>query len=42
MVSGELHAPPALSPEKESPGIHWVGDWMGPRVGLDAVAKRKI
>jgi hypothetical protein len=37
-VSGELHAPAALPPEKE----HWIGGRMGPRVGLDAVAKRKI
>jgi hypothetical protein len=25
-----------------SPGTHWIGGWMGPRVGLNAVAKRKI
>jgi hypothetical protein len=24
------------------PGHHWIGCWVGPRAGLDAVAKRKI
>jgi len=24
-----------------APGPHWIGDWMGPITGLDAVAKRK-
>jgi hypothetical protein len=24
------------------PGIRWIGGWVGPRVGLDAVEKRKI
>jgi hypothetical protein len=25
-----------------APGTHWVGGWMGPRIGLDDVEKRKI
>jgi hypothetical protein len=25
-----------------APGIHWVGGWIGPRAGLEAVEKRKI
>jgi hypothetical protein len=25
-----------------TPGTYWVGGWVGPRAGLDAVAKRKI
>jgi hypothetical protein len=25
-----------------APGTHWLGGWMGPRIGLDAVALRKI
>jgi hypothetical protein len=33
-VSGQLHAPAALHPRKEG--------WVGPRVVLDAVVKRKI
>jgi hypothetical protein len=41
-VSGQLHAPDALPPEKEPPGTHWIGDWVGPRAGLDVVSKRKI
>jgi hypothetical protein len=24
------------------PGDHWIGGWVGPRVSLDAVEKRKI
>jgi len=39
-VSGEIHTPAALLPGKE-PGTHWIGGWVGPRVGLDAVAKRR-
>jgi hypothetical protein len=40
-VSGQLHAPAALPPGKESPGIHWIGGWVGPRAGLDATEKRE-
>jgi hypothetical protein len=36
-VSGQLHAPTALPRN-----THWIGGWLGPRVGLDAVDKRKI
>jgi hypothetical protein len=25
-----------------TPGTHWIGGWVGPRAGLDAVAKRKF
>jgi hypothetical protein len=25
-----------------APGTHWIEGWVGPRAGLDAVAKRKI
>jgi len=35
-VSGQIHAPVALSP-----GTHWKGGWMGPRDGLDVVATRR-
>jgi hypothetical protein len=34
---------PLYSGERTSgTGIHWIGDWVGPKAGLDAVAKRKI
>jgi len=38
-VGGQLHAPAALPPDK-SPGTRPIGDWVGPRAGLDAVAKK--
>jgi hypothetical protein len=27
---------------KRAPGTNWIGDWMGPRTGLDDVERRKI
>jgi hypothetical protein len=33
-VSGQLHAPAALSPGNR-PGTHFIGGWVGPRAGLD-------
>jgi hypothetical protein len=41
-VSGQLHAPAALPPGKGPPGTRWMGGWVGPRAGLDAVENRKI
>jgi hypothetical protein len=41
-VSGQLHAPAALSPKERAPSTHWIGGWVGPRAVLDAVVKRKI
>jgi hypothetical protein len=32
----------ASCPRERAPGFHWIGGWMGPSAGLDAVAKRKI
>jgi len=32
----------ASRPGRCSPGTHWTGGCVGPRTGLDAVAKRKI
>jgi hypothetical protein len=29
-------------PGERAPGTHWMGGWVGPRVGLDAAEKRKI
>jgi hypothetical protein len=34
--------PCRFTPRERAPGIHWIGGWMGPRGGLDAVVKRKI
>jgi hypothetical protein len=34
--------PCRFTPRERSPGTHWIGGWMGPRSGLDAVVKRKI
>jgi hypothetical protein len=40
VVSGQLHAPAALPAGKQPPGAHCIGgDWVGPRVSLDAVEK---
>jgi hypothetical protein len=41
LVSGQFHAPTALPLGKRATGTHWIGGWMGPRVGLDEVEKRK-
>jgi hypothetical protein len=39
--SGELHTPDRFTPWLKVPGTDWVGGWVGPRTGLDAVAKRR-
>jgi len=31
-----------LISESRAPGTHWIGDWVGPRSGLDAVVKNPI
>jgi hypothetical protein len=41
-VSGQRHAPAALYPRERTPGTYCTGDWVGPRAGLDAQARRKI
>jgi len=41
-VSGQLHGQAALPQRKEPPLPIGEGGWMGPRAGLEAVAKRKI
>jgi hypothetical protein len=33
---------PRFTPGERIPGTHWIGDWVGPRAGLDAEARRKI
>jgi hypothetical protein len=44
MVGGEWSAsrPGRFTPGERAPGIYWIGDWMGPRFGLDNVEKRKL
>jgi hypothetical protein len=41
-VSGQLHVPGRFTPTEIAPGTYWIGGWVGPRVVLDAVVKRKI
>jgi hypothetical protein len=41
-LSGQPHAPAALSPGERTPGTHWIGRWVGPRAGLDTRDYRKI
>jgi len=41
-MSGQLHAPAALPAGERALGILWIGGWVGPRVGLGTVEKRKI
>jgi hypothetical protein len=41
-VSGQLHASTALPPADRAHGTHWIGSWVGPRVDVGAVEKRKI
>jgi hypothetical protein len=41
-VSGQLQPPAAFPPRERVPDDHWIGGWVGPRAGLDAVVKRKI
>jgi hypothetical protein len=33
--------PGCFTPRERAPGTHWIGSWVGPRPGLDAVVKRK-
>jgi hypothetical protein len=32
----------SFTPRERAPGTHWIGSWVGPRAGLDAMEKRKI
>jgi hypothetical protein len=41
-LSGQLNAPTALPLEETAPGSHSMGGWSIPRVGLDALEKRKL
>jgi hypothetical protein len=41
-VSGQLHISAASPPGERTSGSHWRGWWIGSRISLDAVDKRKI
>jgi hypothetical protein len=41
-VSGQRHAPAALYPWGNDPGVLWTGAWVGPRDGLDTEAREKM
>jgi hypothetical protein len=34
--------PCRFTPGERAPGIHWIGGWVGPRAGLDAVENGRI
>jgi hypothetical protein len=34
--------PGHFNPRERTPGTHWIGDWVGPSAGLDAVMRRKF
>jgi hypothetical protein len=34
--------PGCFTPRERGPSTHWIGGWVGPRAGLDAVVKRKV
>jgi hypothetical protein len=44
LYGGEWSAtrPCRFTPGERAPGTHRIGGWVGPRVGLDAVEKRKV
>jgi len=31
-----------FSSRESAPGTHWIGEWVGPRAGLEAAVRRKI
>jgi hypothetical protein len=33
--------PDRFNPRVRAPDIYWIGGWVGPRAGLDEVAKRE-
>jgi hypothetical protein len=41
---GEWSAPLPVrfTPSERAPGNHWIGGWVGPRAGLDAVVRKKF
>jgi hypothetical protein len=41
-VEWSASRPGRFTPKERTPATHWIGGWVGPRAGLDAVVKRKI
>jgi len=41
-VGGQLHTPAAHPPLVRALGTHWTRGFVGPKAGLNAVARRKI
>jgi hypothetical protein len=37
-----VSCPGRFTPGDKAPCTHWIGGWMSPRVGLDAVEQRKM
>jgi len=40
-VNGQLQRTDRFTLGIRASSTHWIGDWIGPRTGLDAVAKRE-
>jgi hypothetical protein len=38
-ASGQLRSLAALTVEEGASGTHWIGGWLGPTAGLEAVDK---
>jgi hypothetical protein len=41
-VTGQLHAPAALSHRERAAGTHWRGGLVGPKAGLVIVVKKEF
>jgi len=44
-VGAQLHASTVFTPpppRERPPGTHWIGGWVGPRAGLDAVVREEF
>jgi hypothetical protein len=44
LFGGDLSAlrPGRFTPELGAPGTYWIEGWVGPRTGLNGLAKRKL
>jgi hypothetical protein len=39
VANGQLYAPSRFTPGEIAPGIHWIEDYVGPRIGLNISLK---